>query len=35
MREDLSKLETSCCNPDSSDLPRQAPQPLILPAAAQ
>jgi ArsR family transcriptional regulator, arsenate/arsenite/antimonite-responsive transcriptional repressor len=35
MRADLAKLETSCCNPNSSDLPRQAPQPLILPVAAQ
>jgi ArsR family transcriptional regulator len=35
MRGDLAKLETSCCTPDSSDLPRQAPQPLILPVAAQ
>jgi ArsR family transcriptional regulator len=31
MQGDLEKLETSCCNPDSSELPRQAPQPLILP----
>lgn len=35
MQGDLRKLETSCCNPDSSELPRQAPQPLILPVAAQ
>ena len=35
MQGDLAKLETSCCNPDSSELPRQAPQPLILPVAAQ
>jgi len=35
MRGDLAKLETSCCKPDSPQLPRQAPQPLILPAAAQ
>jgi ArsR family transcriptional regulator len=35
MHGDLRKLETSCCNPDSSELPRQAPQPLILPVAAQ
>ena len=33
MPGDLAKLETSCCNPDSSELPRQAPQPVILPAA--
>jgi ArsR family transcriptional regulator len=33
MQGDLAKLETSCCNPDSSELPRQAPQPVILPAA--
>jgi ArsR family transcriptional regulator len=30
MRVELARLETSCCNPDSSELPRQAPQPLIL-----
>jgi ArsR family transcriptional regulator len=35
MQGDLAKLETSCCNPDSSELPRQAPQPLILPVSAQ
>jgi len=35
MQGDLEKLETSCCNPDSSELPRQAPQPLILPVSAQ
>jgi ArsR family transcriptional regulator, arsenate/arsenite/antimonite-responsive transcriptional repressor len=35
MRGDLAKLETSCCKPDSPQLPGQAPQPLILPAAAQ
>ena len=35
MQGDLAKLETSCCNPDSSELPRQAPQPLILPVASQ
>ena len=34
MRGDLAKLETRCCKPDSPQLPRQAPQPLILPAAA-
>ena len=31
MQADLANLETSCCNPDSSELPRQAPQPLNLP----
>lgn len=30
LQGDLAKLETSCCNPDSSQLPRQAPQPSIL-----
>jgi ArsR family transcriptional regulator, arsenate/arsenite/antimonite-responsive transcriptional repressor len=35
MQADLAKLETSCCGPDSSNLPRQAPQPLVLPVAAQ
>ena len=35
MQGDLAKLETACCNPDSSERPRQAPQPLILPVAAQ
>jgi ArsR family transcriptional regulator, arsenate/arsenite/antimonite-responsive transcriptional repressor len=34
MLGDLAKLETSCCSPDSSELPRQAPQPLILPIEA-
>src|SRR6266849_2224692 len=35
MQGDTSKLEASCCDPDSSELPRQAPQPLILPIAAK
>jgi ArsR family transcriptional regulator, arsenate/arsenite/antimonite-responsive transcriptional repressor len=35
MQEDLAKLENSCCSPNSSARPRQAPQPLILPIAAQ
>jgi ArsR family transcriptional regulator len=35
MQGDLAKLETSCCSPDSSDLPRQAPTPLILPIEAR
>jgi ArsR family transcriptional regulator len=35
MQGDLAKLETSCCSPDSSALPRPAPQPLLLPMAAQ
>jgi len=35
MQGDLAKLETSCCSPDSSELPRQAPQPLILPVASE
>jgi ArsR family transcriptional regulator len=34
MQAELAKLETSCCNPNLSELPRQAPQPLILPVAA-
>jgi ArsR family transcriptional regulator len=34
MQGDLAKLEISCCNPDSSVLPRQAPQPLVLPIEA-
>jgi ArsR family transcriptional regulator, arsenate/arsenite/antimonite-responsive transcriptional repressor len=34
MQADLAKLEMSCCSPDSSELPRQAPQPLILPIEA-
>ena len=33
MQGDLSKLETSCCNPDSFEASRQVPQPLILPIA--
>lgn len=35
MQGDLAKLETKCCNPGSSELTRQAPQPLLLPIAAQ
>jgi ArsR family transcriptional regulator len=35
MQQDLAKLETSCCSPKSSKRPRQAPQPLVLPAAIQ
>ena len=35
LRADLAKLETSCCSPDSSALPRRAPQPLILPVLSQ
>jgi len=35
MREDLAKLENSCCSPNSFKRPWQAPQPLILPNAAQ
>ncbi|HEV7966004.1 MAG TPA: metalloregulator ArsR/SmtB family transcription factor [Candidatus Acidoferrales bacterium] len=35
MQGDLAKLETSCCNPNSAGRPLQAPQPLILPGAAQ
>src|ERR1700676_1480413 len=35
MSRDLAKLETSCCNPDSAGRPLQAPQPLILPIAAE
>ena len=35
MQGELAKIETNCCNPDSSERPRQAPQPSILPIAAQ
>jgi ArsR family transcriptional regulator len=35
MEKDLAKLETRCCNPASVEPSRQAPQPLILPIAAQ
>ena len=35
MRGDLAKLETSCCNPDSSGRPVQAPQPSIVSIVAQ
>jgi len=35
MQRDLAKLGTSCCNPVSSDLLRQAPQPVSLPATSQ
>lgn len=31
MQEDVAKLETSCCTPGSSEVPRPAPHPLILP----
>ena len=31
MQNDLAKLETSCCTPNSEEGHRQAPQPLILP----
>jgi ArsR family transcriptional regulator len=34
MQSDLAKLETSCCDPRSSRLPREAPQPLVLPVVA-
>jgi ArsR family transcriptional regulator, arsenate/arsenite/antimonite-responsive transcriptional repressor len=35
MERDLAKLENRCCNPASVEPSRQAPQPLILPIAAQ
>jgi ArsR family transcriptional regulator len=35
MQRDLAKLGMNCCNPDSSDLLRQAPQPVSLPAGSQ
>ena len=35
MQRDLAKLGTSCCNPDSPELLRQAPQPVSLPAGSQ
>ena len=35
MQGELTKLETSCCNPALAEPSRQAPQPLILPVAAQ
>src|ERR1700688_126228 len=35
MSGDLAKLETSCCNPDSSGRPVQAPQPSIVSIVAQ
>src|ERR1700720_425379 len=35
MESDLAKLETHCCNTASVESSRQAPQPLILPFAAQ
>jgi ArsR family transcriptional regulator len=35
MQQDLAKLETSCCSPNSPERPRQAPQPLILPVATR
>jgi ArsR family transcriptional regulator len=35
MERDLAKLETRCCTPASVEQSRQAPQPLILPIAAQ
>jgi ArsR family transcriptional regulator len=33
MQRDMAQLDTNCCNPDSSALPRRAPQPLVLPFA--
>jgi ArsR family transcriptional regulator len=35
LERDLAKLETRCCSPASVETSRQAPQPLILPIAAQ
>ena len=35
MQRDLAKLETRCCSPLSDGRPLQAPQPLILPIAAE
>ena len=35
MQGDLTKLETSCCDPQLSERPRNAPQPLVLPLAAR
>ena len=35
LHADLEKLENSCCNPDSSDRVRPAPQPLILAVMAK
>lgn len=35
MQEDLAKLETSCCSPDSPERIRQAPQPLLMPTMAK
>lgn len=34
MERDLARLSTSCCSPVSSDLPRRAPVPLVLPSLA-
>jgi ArsR family transcriptional regulator, arsenate/arsenite/antimonite-responsive transcriptional repressor len=35
MERDLAKLQISCCSPDSSLRPLPAPQPLVMPVAAQ
>jgi ArsR family transcriptional regulator len=35
MKEDLAKLEMSCCSPNFSELTRLAPQPLIFPLPAK
>lgn len=35
MQRDSAKLETQCCAPSSLGSSRQAPQPLILPVAAE
>jgi ArsR family transcriptional regulator, arsenate/arsenite/antimonite-responsive transcriptional repressor len=35
LKADLAKLETRCCNSDSPERPRQAPQPSIVSLAAQ
>jgi ArsR family transcriptional regulator len=35
MERDSAKLQISCCNPDSPLRPVPAPQPLVMPVAAQ
>jgi ArsR family transcriptional regulator len=35
LKKDLSRLEQSCCSPNSSPLTRLAPHPLVFPIAAR
>jgi len=35
MQNDLAKLETRCCSPDSLAVLKQAPQPIVLPTSTE